>query len=222
MGKKPVPNMPGPVYASMVIAPNGSRIAYISIEHFDDIDIAKDIASFLSQEDDNGGIGGIILDLRINGGGSISSLTTSISPFVRGPLLITTSRDGTVTHIDADENTIFRGGQPPIAILISHNTASAAELFAGILKGRCHATLIGETTTGLVDIATPLPLPNGSVLHLTTSRVSLANGVDPQWRKVGIRPDVFVAFSMKEYLKLQEDKALNAAVQLITEKLNGR
>ena len=75
----------------------------------------------------------------------------------------------------------------PVILLIGPDTASAAEIFAGILQRHERAVLVGQTTRGKCTTQTDQRLADGSVLRFTNREVLLADG--SRCSDVGIEPD---------------------------------
>jgi len=108
----------------------------------------------------------LILDLRNNGGGILDSGVKVAALFL----------DGGVVMYETQKNAPDRvfnapGKGPladiPLAVLVNHNTASAAEIVAGALLDRHRAPLIGQTTYGKGSVQLMYELEDQSSLHLT-------------------------------------------------------
>lgn len=93
------------------------------------------------------GVEGIIIDLRGNGGGSLTEATELTGLFITtGPVVQVRNSDGTV-HIerDTDPEVAYAG---PLAVLVDRNSASASEIFAGAIQDYRRGVIIGEPTFG--------------------------------------------------------------------------
>jgi carboxyl-terminal processing protease len=90
---------------------------------------------------------GIVIDLRGNGGGSLSEATELTGLFIdTGPVVQVQGSDGAV-HIERDTNPgIAYGG--PLAVLVDGNSASASEIFAAAMQDYHRGVIIGEPTFG--------------------------------------------------------------------------
>ncbi len=108
-----------------------------------------------------------VLDLRDNGGGILQS-AVGVAGYVLdgGVVLYESQRDGPETTYTAPPVT---GGPvtAPLAVLVNHNTASAAEIVAGALLDRGRAPLIGQATYGKGSVQLVYDLSDGSSLHVT-------------------------------------------------------
>ena len=112
----------------------------------------------------------IVLDLRDNGGGILESAVGVAAYFLDGGVVMYESQR------DGPEKTYSAPGVPtgvvklPLAVLVNHNTASAAEIVAGALLDRGRAPLIGQATYGKGSVQLVYDLSDGSSLHVTAYR----------------------------------------------------
>ena len=92
-------------------------------------------------------IDGLVIDLRSNGGGSLSEALELTGLFIEeGPIVQTKDSSGRV-EINNDPNPgIEYGG--PLAVLVDRNSASASEIFAGAIQDYQRGIVIGEPTFG--------------------------------------------------------------------------
>jgi carboxyl-terminal processing protease len=131
-----------------------------------------------------------ILDLRDSPGGDLFEALDSAALFVpQGTLLARTrSAAGQVRSYLSPPGAKLR--PPSVVLWIGPGTASAAEIFAGILSRHGLARLVGGRTFGKCRTQTDLTLSDGSVLRLTNRVVLLPDGQD--CTGVGLAPDVEV------------------------------
>lgn len=115
-------------------------------------DVAKEIV-LLKKEN----IDALILDLRYNGGGSLSEALNMAGIFIDdGPLAIYKDKTGkTSTLKDANRGTIYDG---PLLLLVNGTSASASELLAAVLQDYHRAIIAGGTTYGKGSAQTIIPL----------------------------------------------------------------
>lgn len=142
------------------------------------------------------GIDGLIIDLRGNGGGSLSEVVSLTDLFIdTGPVVqIKDTNGGKQTLIDRDKGVIYNG---PLAVLIDKGSASASEIFAGAIKDYKRGIIIGETSFGKGTVQTMMPLqsytrkrfkkPLGE-LKITTAQFFRVNGDSTQHK--GVKPDI--------------------------------
>jgi len=123
------------------------RIGYIRISSFNSR-TADDFERLLSRLEANR-LKGLILDLRSNPGGLLTSAVEIADKFIaEGLLLRTQPRFGMAKYISAHHTGTH--ADYPVAVLINKSTASASEILAGVLQDRKYnrATLIGERSYG--------------------------------------------------------------------------
>ena len=90
---------------------------------------------------------GLIIDLRSNGGGSLSEATQLTGLFIdSGPVVQVKDTTGRVTlEFDKDEGITYDG---PLVVLVDGNSASASEIFAGAIQDYNRWIVVGEPTFG--------------------------------------------------------------------------
>ena len=142
------------------------------------------------------GIDELIIDLRGNGGGSLSEVVSLTGLFIdKGPVVQINDTTGKTDILgDSDPGVIFNG---PMAVMIDKGSASASEIFAGAIQDYNRGIIIGETTFGKGTVQTVLPLssytrkrfekPLGQ-LKVTTAQFFRVNGDSTQHK--GVVPDI--------------------------------
>ena len=158
---------------------------------------------------------GILIDLRSNGGGSLSEATALTGLFIDyGPVVqVKDSRGRISAEKDDKQGFIFKG---PLGVLVDRHSASASEIFAGAMQDYNRAVLIGEATFGkgtvqnLVDLNGFDKSMKGKLgeLKTTIAKFFRVNGESTQHR--GVIPDVTfpVVFSSTNYGERSLDNAL--------------
>ena len=135
------------------------------------------------------GIQGLILDLRNNGGGLLSTALQLADRFIEnGPLVHVVSANNQRRTYMAEEEGTFPS--MPMVVLVNQYSASASEIVAGALRDNGVAVLVGTQTFGKGSVQTVLPLRGGAGLALTTAHYETAGG--HFIHGVGITPDVIV------------------------------
>lgn len=111
----------------------------------------------------------LILDLRSNYGGLLQSGIDSASLFSgEGIIIYQQYKDMPIDSIETEKTGKFK--DLPISILVNKTTASAAEIFAGILQYQGRAKIYGSNTFGKDSIQLIFELDDKSSLHVTTAR----------------------------------------------------
>ncbi|NWF67628.1 MAG: S41 family peptidase [Chloroflexi bacterium] len=141
---------------------------------------------------------GLIIDLRGNPGGLLSSAIDVGSMFVpAGEVLLTEDfgrRGQQVFEADAED---YYELDIPIVVLVDETSASASELVSGAWQDYGVVTLIGETTLGKGTVQTWQELSNGGGVRLTIARWLRPSG---EWiHGVGVTPDIVVEWSPENY-----------------------
>ena len=158
------------------------------------------------------GMKGMVLDLRANPGGYITSCVDIAKLMVpKGVIVSVVQRDGTRQEYHSELT------EPcgPIVVLIDNNSASASELLAGALQDTGAATVVGETSYGKGSVQMVMPIPGAQdAVKLTVAKYYTPNG--RSINGVGIEPDVAVA----QEEGTTEDMPLKKALELLGEKLN--
>jgi carboxyl-terminal processing protease len=141
---------------------------------------------------------GIILDLRNNPGGLLTSAVEVAGLFLNGgPVVHIVGRGDEKQTLNAPKGTTF---DLPLVVMVNEYSASASEIVSGALQDRAAATLVGATTFGKGLVQVVVPMRDGSALSLTNSRYQTAGG--RFIHEKGIEPDVEFILSEDELLRL--------------------
>ena len=143
---------PAPIYARLVSTTDGSRIGYIFLPSFFDVTLPGQIKQALL---DFGNLDGLIIDNRMNRGGSSSVLIPILSYFVSGTLGHFVSRT-TRRPLEITGNPIGNSQTVPLVVLVSKDTVSYGEIFSGVLQDIGRARIVGQATSGRVETSARL------------------------------------------------------------------
>lgn len=103
------------------------------------------------------GVKGIILDLRDNGGGSLSDVVDMAGIFIdNGPVVQVRSSDAAPMTLKDNANGAIYDG--PMAVMVNENSASASEIMAAALQDYKRAVVVGSTTYGKGTVQKVIPL----------------------------------------------------------------
>ncbi|GAB3253664.1 carboxy terminal-processing peptidase [Larkinella harenae] len=159
-------------------------------------------------------VDGVVVDLRDNGGGSLTEAITLTGLFIsRGPVVQVKEATGDVeVQTDPDPSVLYDG---PLAVLVNRFSASASEIFAAAIQDYKRGIIIGSQTYGkgtvqtMVDLNTWLKEPEkvGQV-KMTIAKFYRINGSSTQHK--GVTPDIELpsAFSAEEYGESSQPSAL--------------
>lgn len=158
------------------------------------------------------GMKGMVLDLRANPGGYITSCVDIAKWLVpKGTIVSVVQRDGTRQEYDSTLTEPFG----PIVVLIDNNSASASEILAGALQDTGAATLVGATSYGKGSVQMIMPIPGAEdAVKLTVAKYYTPNG--RSINGTGVAPDVPVV----QEEGATEDAPLKKALEILGEKLN--
>ncbi len=161
------------------------------------------------------GVSGIVIDLRQNGGGSLSEATELTGLFIdSGPVVQVKHANGKVeVEKDPDKTIAYEG---PLVVLVDRNSASASEIFAGAIQDYRRGIIIGEPTFGkgtvqtLVDLSRYVPGRSMDLgrLRLTMAQFFRINGGSTQHR--GVVPDIL--FPTAEFSSEYGERSLENAL----------
>lgn len=204
-------------YAQSAIINDKEKIGYIKLPgfyadfenkdgRFSGADVKKEIEKLKAA-----GMEGLILDLRNNGGGSLSDAVEMAGLFIeKGPIVQVKTASGRAVVLDDRDSQVQYGG--PLVILVNSNSASASEILAAAMQDYKRAVIVGSPTYGKgtvqqffeLDDALPAQFdaykPLGA-LKLTTQKFYRINGGTTQLR--GVTPDVILPDTYR-YLEFGE------------------
>lgn len=169
-----------------------NNIAYIKITEFNTSTV-KEFKSAVSTVLNKGAVG-IVFDIRNNGGGTVKSVAEILDILVpEGAVVTSTDKSGqTKTLYSSDRAEV----NVPMAVLTNKNTASAAELFAAVLRDYNKAKLVGSNTYGKGVLQDIYPLSDGSAIKITTAKFNPP--VSENFDGVGLKPDFVVDLSAEQ------------------------
>ena len=183
-------------------------MAYIQITEFDLVTTDQFEQAYKQAQAD--GMKGLILDLRSNPGGNLSTvcdIARMILP--KGLIVYTEDKYGKREEYTCDGANQIK---VPLVVLTNGYSASASEILAGAVKDYGIGTLVGTTTYGKGIVQKVINLSDGSAVKLTVSNYFTPNGNNIH--KIGIDPDVEVEFDAEQY-KNGVDNQLEKAKEVL-------
>ena len=173
----------------------GNGIGYVSLLRFGNHageDVQKAVEGLQKQ-----GMKGLILDLRLNPGGSLQEAQDISSLFLKEDLIVS------LKYKDGQEKKYNRTGKYlgdfPLIVLVNKGSASASEIVTGAIKDYKRGTIIGEKTFGKGIVQQVLPLRTGDAVKLTIAQYFTPKG--NYIHEKGIEPDIKVP--MEELITLK-------------------
>jgi carboxyl-terminal processing protease len=187
------------------------NIGYIEITSFSSITDNQFTEALSSLEKDN--IKSLIIDLRGNGGGYLSTVTNIISRFVDSNTVIyqIKTKKETTSYKALNNSTL----NYKVVILIDESSASASEIMCSALQEQYGAILVGKTTYGKGSVQEMKSLSNNTMFKYTNEEwlTSKGNSIEG----VGVKPDYEVDLSEEFYSNpvRENDNQLQKAIELL-------
>jgi carboxyl-terminal processing protease len=194
-----------------------NNIGYIQLTMFDE-HTGKDFEAKL-KELKGKGMKGLVLDLRSNPGGLLTTCVDVVSHFVAKDKVLVSTKD----KYNNEKKYNSEGGIAigmPLVVLIDEGTASASEIVSGVVRDYKLGTIIGTNSFGKGVVQTLIDTKDGTALKVTISKYFTPNGENIH--KVGIKPDIEVEYPLdlrdKPYTRTV-DPQFNKALEVIKEKV---
>lgn len=186
------------------------NIGILRISRFGETDTTslsrKAAAQFKEQ-----GVTAVILDLRGNGGGYLSTARDIASLWLEDKVVVTERSNGRIIDtLRSDNNALLKGVKT--IVLVDGGSASASEIVAGALADNGAATILGTKTFGKGSVQTIDPVPSGGKLKITVAKWYTPSGKNIN--KEGITPSTIVELTAEDVnanRDPQKDKALELA-----------
>lgn len=193
------------------------NIAYIKLSMFDE-NTGKNFNKKL-KELQGKGAKGLILDLRQNPGGLLTTCVDVVSNFIPKDKVIVS----TIDKYKQEKKYSSKGGSAigmPLVVLTDGLTASASEIVSGAVRDYKLGTLVGQKTFGKGVVQTLVDTGDNTALKVTISKYYTPNGENIH--KIGIQPDVVVDYPeelLKKPYTRTTDPQFNKALEIIQGKI---
>lgn len=192
------------------------NIGYIQITSFN----AKTAEQFANAMTTMNSVGAkaLIVDVRQNPGGVVSTLKPILNQFVPSAIA------ATVEYSDGSRKTLIETDSTnsvelPIAVLVDGGTVSAAELFAAVLRDEAGALIVGSQTFGKGVMQNTYEFSDGSALTLSVGKIYTKSGT---WNETGLKPDYSVELAggaVPGNISDDADSQLQKAIEVLTPKI---
>lgn len=201
-----------PLDARLVSTTDGSKIGYIFLPSFFDETLPPQMEVALNQF---GELDGLILDVRLNNGGSSIVAYPIMGFFTEGRLGAFVSRQES-RPLEIEANPIQNSQTVPLIVLVSEETVSFGEIFAGIMQDSGRAKVVGQTSLGNVEVLNGFDFDDGSIIWIASETFDSAYS-DENWEQSGIIPDV-QAHAAWDTFYFDNDPAILASLELLGHK----
>jgi len=171
-------------------------LGYIKINRFSETTFKEFNAALLKLKEQ--GITKLVLDLRNNPGGYISTAERVVDEFLENNklVLITKNKSGEINKTYSTRRGDFENGK--LYVLINENSASASEIVAGALQDNDKGTIVGRRSFGKGLVQREMSLGDGSAVRLTIARYYTPTGRSIQ-RPYGNGNDTYFSDYEKRY-----------------------
>ncbi len=175
-----------------------SNVGYLTIQSF-----SQEVPEQFDREWsalDKGNLQGLVIDLRGNPGGSLEAVVEMLGNFVDDRLAVTLKgRPGEEEETKTPSGRVRSIGYK-VAVLIDEDSASAAEIMAGVLQDYGKAILVGEHSYGKFSVQSVFQQSDGAGVKVTLAKYylpkqgALSRKVDEDGTYIsgGLKPDVAV------------------------------
>ena len=194
--------------SSKIIEKNDKKIGYIYISVFANATSEQFKKALTELEQKN--IDSLIIDVRNNSGGHLSTAVSIVSNFLNNDQVIYQIKKNNKTKKYYSKGNVTK--TYPIVVLQNHNSASASELLSSALKESYGATVVGNISYGKGTVQEMVQLSNGDSYKFTTKEWLTPTG--NSINKKGVQPDIDITLSTQysENPSDDTDNQLQAAI----------
>lgn len=186
------------------------NIGYISVSQFENVTAKQFKAAIEDLKSE--GAKGIIIDIRNNPGGLLTTVISMLKDILPNGLIVyTEDKDGNRKEYSDNDNEEL---DMPLAVLVNGNSASASEIFAGAIQDYGKGVIVGTQTFGKGIVQTVKPLTDGSAIKFTIAKYFTPKGQDIHGK--GVTPDVVVEYDKDA----DEDIQISAALESVRAQIN--
>ncbi|HNT74890.1 MAG TPA: S41 family peptidase [Anaerolineae bacterium] len=185
-----------PIAHRRIPTANGD-VGYVLIPTLWDETIAPRTREVLTAMWAEGPLTGLIVDLRVNGGGIDSQLYDLLSLFTEGEVGDFYQRGGKQDPVSIEADPIEETQTIPLVILVGPYTESFAEVLSGVLQDVGRAHLVGAPTAGNVETLLSYNLEDGSRLWLAEETFVPPSGI--RWEGQGVQPDEIIPDAWEDF-----------------------
>ncbi|MDQ5826458.1 MAG: S41 family peptidase [Chloroflexota bacterium] len=194
----------------------GTNVVYLNIPTFGVRGMGAEVRQELQEMAASGPIEGVVIDVRVNDGGSTGELSDTLALFLNGGIGgYSTSRNGRTPDTIPSGQTLLALEGKPVIVLTSGLCESACETFAAALKDLKRATVLGTNTAGNTETTYPHDFPDGSRLFIVEQTFTRIDGSSIE--DVGLAPDIVMDVPWHKS-PLEQDPQVKRALELLQRK----
>lgn len=184
------------------------NLGYIAVSEFDSV--TYDQYQQALEDLQNQGMQGLIVDLRNNPGGNLSTVCDMLDLMLpEGLIVYTEDKDGNRQEMTSDDEHQFN---LPMTVLMNGNSASASEIYAGAIQDYGLGKIVGTQSYGKGVVQQIFDLKDGTCVKLTIAEYFTPNGRNINGE--GITPDVEVEYE-KDENNPDADNQLEKAMEIL-------
>lgn len=184
------------------------KIGYIKVTEFDTVTTQQYTDALDDLE--NQGMERLIVDLRNNPGGNVSTVCDMLDRMLpEGLIVYTQDKDGNKNEASSDEENQFT---KPLVVLMNGNSASASEIYAGAIQDYGLGKIVGTQSYGKGVVQQIFDLGDDTSLKITIADYYTPNGRNINGQ--GITPDVEVEYE-KDENNSEADNQLDKAIEVV-------
>ena len=188
------------------------NLGYIAVSEFDSV--TYDQYQQALEDLQNQGMQGLIVDLRNNPGGNLSTVCDMLDLMLpEGLIVYTEDKDGNRQEMTSDGEHQFN---LPMTVLMNGNSASASEIYAGAIQDYGLGKIVGTQSYGKGVVQQIFDLKDGTCVKLTIAEYFTPNGRNINGE--GITPDVEVEYE-KDENNPDADNQLEKAMEILKSEL---
>lgn len=188
------------------------NLGYIAVSEFDSV--TYDQYQQALEDLQNQGMQGLIVDLRNNPGGNLSTVCDMLDLMLpEGLIVYTEDKDGNRQEMTSDDEHQFN---LPMTVLMNGNSASASEIYAGAIQDYGLGKIVGTQSYGKGVVQQIFDLKDGTCVKLTIAEYFTPNGRNINGE--GITPDVEVEYE-KDENNPDADNQLEKAMEILKSEL---
>lgn len=189
-----------------------ARIGYVRLGQFIP-QTAEDLDKAIRAMEAKQPLSGLIIDLRFNPGGLLTSAVDVVDRFIAQGTIVSTTGPDPDRNLQYTATSGEKHYRFPLVVLVNQSSASASEIVSGALQDNKRGLIIGTRSFGKGSVQDVFPIDNGrAYFKVTTQYYKLPNGRiihrQPDSKTWGIEPDVKIPMTvvqLADSLKARQD-----------------